>query len=157
MTGTPPKNIRFKLISEDPSASMMVRIAYPSADSRQVLLNGVRVPMNEWDDRIRNYGELKFTTCGENRYIGIKNILEFYLTSGCTIDIKPRDAIQTMVRMEWTMDAFFSKGGTTAFVDRLAGSLGIHASTIKMVSVYQGSLVVNYAITTDDGDKEALK
>ena len=55
------------------------------------------------------------------------------------------------------MDAFFKKGGTTAFVDRLAGSLGIHASTIKMVSVYQGSLVVNYAITTDDGDKEALK
>ena len=41
-----------------------------------------------------------------------------------------------MVRMEWTMDAFFKKGGTTAFVDRLAGSLGIHASTIKMVSVY---------------------
>ena len=62
-----------------------------------------------------------------------------------------------MVRMEWTMDAFFKKGGTNAFVDRLAGSLGIHASTIKMVSVYQGSLVVNYAITTDDGDKEALK
>jgi len=58
MTGSPPKNIRFKLISEDPSASMMVRIAYPSADSRQILLNGVRVPMNEWDERIRNYGEL---------------------------------------------------------------------------------------------------
>ena len=55
------------------------------------------------------------------------------------------------------MDAFFAKGGTTAFVDRLAGSLGIHASSIKMVSVYQGSLVVNYAITTDDDDKEALK
>ena len=87
MTGSPPKNMRFKLISDDPSASMMVRIAYPSADSRQVLLNGVRVPMNEWDDRIRNNGELKFTTCGENRYIGVKNILEFYLTSGCTLDI----------------------------------------------------------------------
>ena len=54
--------------------------------------------------------------------------------------------------MEWTMDSFFAKGGTTAFVDRLAGSLGIHASSIKMVSVYQGSLVVNYAITADDGN-----
>ena len=83
MTGSPPKNMRFKLISDDPSASMMVRIAYPSADSRQILLNGVRVPMNEWDDRIRNYGEIKFTVCGENRYIGVKNILEFYITSGC--------------------------------------------------------------------------
>ena len=52
-----------------------------------------------------------------------------------------------MVRMEWTIDAFFKSGGTTTFMDRLAGSLGIHASNIKMVSVYQGSLVINYAIT----------
>ena len=50
------------------------------------------------------------------------------------------------------MDAFFKNGGTTAFLDRLAGSLGIHASSIKMVSVYQGSLVINYAITADDGN-----
>lgn len=54
--------------------------------------------------------------------------------------------------MEWTFDEFFAKGGTTAFVDRVAGSLGIHASTIKVVSVYQGSLVVNYDITVDSDD-----
>jgi hypothetical protein len=35
-------------------------------------------------------------------------------------------------------------------MDRIAGSLGIHASTIKIVSVYEGSLVVNYAIENDD-------
>jgi hypothetical protein len=52
--------------------------------------------------------------------------------------------------MEWTMDAFFNNGGTTSFMDRIAGSLGIHASTIKIVSVYEGSLVVNYDITADD-------
>ena len=135
-TGSPPLNLRFKLISDDPSASMMVRIAYPSADSRQILLNGQRIPMNQWDERIRNYGAITFSFCGENRYIGVKNILEFYLTVGCVLDITPRDAIQTMVRMEWTMDAFFASGGTTTFMDRLAGSLGIHASDIKMVSVY---------------------
>jgi hypothetical protein len=32
----------------------------------------------------------------------------------------------------------------------VAGSLGIHASTIKVVSVYEGSLVVNYDIAVDD-------
>jgi hypothetical protein len=52
--------------------------------------------------------------------------------------------------MEWTLDAFFKEGGTTSFMDRIAGSLGIHASTIKIVSVYEGSLVVNYEITSDD-------
>jgi hypothetical protein len=38
----------------------------------------------------------------------------------------------------------------------LAGSLGIHASTIKIVSVYEGSLVLNYEISVDDGNTAAL-
>ena len=48
------------------------------------------------------------------------------------------------------MAQFFSNGGTTKFVDRVAGSLGIHASTIKVVSVYDGSVVLNYDIVTSD-------
>lgn len=48
--------------------------------------------------------------------------------------------------MEWSLNDFFAKGGTTSFMDRVAASLGIHASTIKIVSVYEGSLVVNYEI-----------
>lgn len=54
------------------------------------------------------------------------------------------------------MDAFFSNGGTTSFMDRIAGSLGIHASTIKIVSVYEGSLVVNYNIQDTNNDPVAL-
>jgi len=49
--------------------------------------------------------------------------------------------------LEWTFEAFEAAGGTTNFVDRLAASLGIHASTIKVVDVYTGSLVVKYDIT----------
>ena len=60
-----------------------------------------------------------------------------------------------MVRMEWALDEFFDNGGTTQFIDRVAGSLGIHASTVKIVSVYEGSLVVNYGIENDD--EEALE
>jgi hypothetical protein len=59
--------------------------------------------------------------------------------------------------MEWTMDEFFDNGGTTAFVDRVAGSLGIHASEIKVVSVYEGSLVLNYDITPDEDSEFSLE
>jgi len=62
-----------------------------------------------------------------------------------------------MVRMEWTKDEFFASGGTTKFIDRLAGSLGIHASTIKVVSVYEGSLVMNYEIAPTKDQKVDLK
>lgn len=58
--------------------------------------------------------------------------------------------------MEWTLEAFFADGGTTKFVDRVAGALGIHASTIKVVSVYEGSVIINYAITVDDDDQDKL-
>lgn len=59
--------------------------------------------------------------------------------------------------MEWTLDEFFEDGGTTEFVDRVAGSLGIHASTIKIVSVYQGSVVVVYDVTPADDAKDKAK
>lgn len=117
--------------------------------------DGKEIEYNKWDEALRNYGPVKQTTCGENRYIGVKNVLEFYITAGCELNIAPRDAIQTMVRMEWTVDEFFNNGGTTTFVDNLAGSLGIHASTIKVVSVYEGSLAVNYELSASK--EEPLK
>ena len=55
------------------------------------------------------------------------------------------------------MEDFFADGGTTQFIDRLTASLGIHASTVKIVSVYEGSLIVNYEILVDDDDKDALE
>ena len=151
-TGTPPKKQKYTLRSQDNTTEMIVRIAYPGAESRQILKDGKRVEMNEWDEDARSYSPVQRRFCGENRYIGVKNILEFYLTAGCFLQIAPRDAIQTMVRMEWSMDEFFNNGGTTQFIDRVAGSLGIHASTIKVVSVYEGSLVVNYDITIDESE-----
>jgi hypothetical protein len=54
------------------------------------------------------YGAIYGKKCGENRYIGVKNILEFYLTVGCVLQIVPRDAIQTLVRMEWTLKDFYN-------------------------------------------------
>lgn len=48
------------------------------------------------------------------------------------------------------MEEFFASGGTTTFMARVAGALGIHASTIKVVSVYEGSTVVDYVIENDD-------
>jgi hypothetical protein len=51
--------------------------------------------------------------------------------------------------MEWTMNQFYASGGTTTFADRLCAALGIHASQMKVVSIYEGSLVVNYNIVAD--------
>lgn len=59
--------------------------------------------------------------------------------------------------MEWTFAEFFASGGTTTFVDRLSASLGIHASEIKVVSVYEGSLVIDYELISSNGNQTALQ
>jgi len=72
---------------------MMLRIAYPDTGSFSIYVNDALVDANEYDDRTQEYKEIRGLHCGENRFIGIKNILEFYITAGCTLKIKPRDAI----------------------------------------------------------------
>jgi len=54
------------------------------------------------------------------------------------------------------MKEFFAAGGTTSFIDRLCGSLGIHASTVKVVGVAPGSLAVDYEITPSADEPMSL-
>jgi len=154
MTGTPPKKMLFRLSG---GVGATIRIAYPGSESRGIYKNGVEIAYNQWNDATAGYGAVTQSFCGENRFIGVVNILEFYITDGCELQIKPRNAIQTKVRMEWTLDEFFSGGGTTTFVDRITASLGIHASEVKIVSVYEGSLVINYEVAVPDDDPKALE
>lgn len=49
--------------------------------------------------------------------------------------------------MNWTLSAFYADGGTTKFVDRMCAALGIPASNMKVVSVYTGSVIVDFAFT----------
>ena len=44
------------------------------------------------------------------------------------------------------MSEFFESGGVTSFIDNMAGVLGIHKSDIKVVSVYEGSTIVDFEI-----------
>mmetsp|Transcript_21729 Transcript_21729/g.16038 ORF Transcript_21729/g.16038 Transcript_21729/m.16038 type:complete len:195 (+) Transcript_21729:1010-1594(+) len=48
------------------------------------------------------------------------------------------------------MTEFFADGGTTKFVDRLTGALGIHAADVKVVAVYSGSVWVEFNYQPSD-------
>lgn len=76
------------------------------------------------------------------------------ITPYCLIEVKPKDAVLSNVRMDWTMDEFYAAGGVTSFVDRVAASLGIHASQFKVVAVYTGSVVVDYQINVDTSSSD---
>jgi hypothetical protein len=142
--GTPPQKQRFSLRSD--YTSVVIRIKYPKAGVYQLKdVSGNLIKGNAWDYNIQEPGLIKGNnggSCGENRYVGVSNVLEFYLNRGCMINIELIDSIQANVRLNWTMSEFFADGGTTKFVDRIAASLGIKAANIKVVSVYLGSVIV---------------
>ena len=77
-------------------------------------------------------------------------MLQFWIEPGCTLKIRPFDAIMLVVRLEWTVKAFFEADGIGKFTDRMSAALGIHRADLKVVQVYEGSVIVQFQITTDD-------
>ena len=135
------------------AGSTKIKIPYPVAGSVTVYANGKKKAYTPWDETLNRHGPLKMTKgCGENRFVGIENFLEFHITPGCEIRIEPKDAIMTKVRMNWSLADFYADGGTTRFVDRLAASLGISANRIKTVAIYEGSVIVDFIIEADDDE-----
>jgi len=48
MTGTPPKKMRWRLDTKNPAAGVEIKILFPSALARSVLVNGEEIPYNQW-------------------------------------------------------------------------------------------------------------
>jgi hypothetical protein len=111
-------------------------IDYPKAGAYSISANNAKIAPIAWNNAIGNYSEIKRDKCGEHRFFGVTNVLEFYIEPDCTIIIQPVDAIMTNIRLQWTMAEFYKTGGSIAFIDKMAASLGIHASNIKVVAVY---------------------
>lgn len=138
--------------------AVKIKIPYPNAGSYTVFANGREVDYTPWDRDAGRHAELTKTKgCGENRYVGVENFLEFYLTVDCEIEIVPRDSIMVSVRLDWTLEEFYADGGVDTFTDRMAAVLGVHASQIKTVAVYQGSVIVEFFVDTDMDDEEPAK
>ena len=77
-TGTPAKKMTFTLLSQNKTAGMTLRIAYPSSVSRNMVKDGKIIEYNMWNETSKQYGPITQKFCGENRYIGVINIFEWY-------------------------------------------------------------------------------
>lgn len=147
-TSTPPQRQQFTMRAD--YTEVIIRIRYTKPGAYLVYdTNGKEIKANAWDASISAPGMVKGAFCGENRYVGVINTLDFYLGPNCNISINPIDSVQASVRLNWTVSEFYKAGGTTQFQDRIAASLGIKPANIKIVSVYQGSVFVDFAVVED--------
>lgn len=58
------------------------------------------------------------------------------------------------IRLEWTVKGFFQADGIGKFTDRMAAVLGIHKADLKVVQVYEGSVIVEFQVMTEESDKD---
>ena len=156
-TGTPPQKMQFVLHAKSASPGFQVTIKYPNAGAYQ-LYDAKRQPIQptDWDHAAGTWAAPAGTRCGQWRYEGVINRLQFWIQPGCTLYVHPRDAVMLGIRMEFTLDEFFASGGVTTFADRMAAVLGIHAADIKVVSVFAGSTIVEFAVLSDPDGEEPL-
>lgn len=150
-TGTPPQKQEFRLLGRVGSPGFMVTIKYNASGAYQ-LYDGSKRPImpTDWDSSAKTWAAPTGKYCGEWRFEGVINRLQFYIENfnqnGCSIYIYPRDAIMLGIRLEFTMDEFFADGGIVTFADRMAAVLGIHYADIKVVSVYEGSTIIEFQV-----------
>lgn len=146
-TGTPPEKQEFVLHAATGTPGFIVKIKYSNANSYMVTddKGNIQNP-TPWSHSLNNYAPISSYRCGENRYQGVVNILEFYITPDCPLFIQPRNTIMLGVRLEFEMNEFFEAGGVTTFIDNMAASLGIHKADLRVVAVYQGSTIIDFEV-----------
>lgn len=73
------------------------------------------------------------------------------------MEITPREVVDVAVTMDWTLEEFYDDGGVDAFAARVAVSLNVDVTQVKVVHVYEGSVVVNFIVLPldDDSDEES--
>ena len=143
--------MRYILRSDTGTSGITVKVFYPNAGAYSESVAGSIIPPNSWDAKSHAPATIDPATaiCGTNRFVGVVNYIEFYLTPNCIVVINPRDAILTSVRLQWTSAEFFNGDGVTTFCQRMASVLGIDASRVKIVSVYEGSLNIDVQVLSD--------
>ena len=157
-TGTPPQNQKFELYGPAHTKGCLITIRYVDAGSYKVYTRDRELAIpTDWDYEIETWEIPPGRYCGENRYVGVRNFLQFWIEPGCLLYIRPRDAIMLAIRLEWTVKEFFEEDGVGIFSDRMAAALGIHGADVKVVQVYEGSAIVEFEIIADEEEENPVE
>ena len=89
--------------------------------------------------------------CGANHYYPANRTIIFLVTgkSNCQVQIKNIDSIKLTTRFDIPVADFYKEGGVSKVQDNIAALLGIPVYRIRVVSVVEGSSVVNILILSE--------
>lgn len=159
-TGTPPQKQKFSMYSDSETADIgsLISITYPDAGAFK-LYNALQEPIEptDWDYDIENWAVPTGQYCGEHRYLGLTNTLEFWIEPECTLFVYPRDAIMLAIRLETSVREVFEDDGITTFIDTMASILGIARGDLKVVQVFEGSAIIQIIINAEEDAENGIE
>ena len=106
----------FELYHDHGLPGTLITLKYPDAGAYKVYDRNKELAIPTiWDYDIENWAVPTGKYCGENRFVGVYNYLQFWIEPGCRLYVAPRDAIMLAVRLEWTFEEFFKEDGIGKF------------------------------------------
>ena len=148
-----PEELKFKLQkgSKTDVDFVIIKIKYERPNRIEVwnLINSSFVKPYRVDQNIDMNS--KINECGANIYNPDQSTIEFVLLNreDCKLKVRTINSVKVSVRMDSTIEDFYSNDGEALFVDKIASFLNIDPSRIRIVNVLKGSVIVNFDIVED--------
>lgn len=123
-------------------------------------MDGVTVSPNYASDNIDL--STQTTTCGAHNFYSSNRTIEFVVSRipGCIVVLKTTSVVKANFRIEASLSDFLADDGISTFSTNIASSLGIDESRITITDIYEGSVVIDFTISSnlsDDAEKSDTK
>lgn len=147
----PPSDMQFKIqqrtLAGNASDWVAIRIYYPVANAITVMIG--RTPVDSILATSTEDVTNRTSVCGANKYFYKNGTIAFIVTGdpACQVRVSLNSNVQITARLMVNINTFFDNGGVATFVDRMCSFLNITTDRLKVVGVYEGSTVVDFAVT----------
>lgn len=73
----------------------------------------------------------------------------------CVVTISQLETVQISTRIEMDIDQFYATNGPMLFIDKMAAFLGIPNDKLRIVSIIEGSTIIDYEVVIDEITKNS--
>ena len=142
-----PEILQFSLESIYDDDFLLVNIIYERSDIIEVYLAGSFVSsLNNTMDLL---GKAK--KCGSNYYNSSQNSISFIITGhiDCVLTVRTVNYVQVSLRLQTTIQSFYTNSNIASFIDQICSFLGIDFSRLRIAGIRTGSVIIDFNIIED--------
>jgi len=152
-TGSNPSNMRIKMFDVNypngPLKNGIFTIKYGSPQTVVIFDNlGKEIKSREWKESENISITDTSLKCGDSKWTSVANTLDFFITNdvNCILTFKAVNSIQLSLRLNISVEDFYSKGSRNQLIFNIAAVLNIPPEQIRITGILKGSTIVQTQI-----------